>query len=295
MRFFYMLKNIHMVVFLLLSAPVIAGGELLTLEWEINNLSNPESVVYDPENDVLYVSNVNGAPTDKDSNGFISRVSTDGTILDREWITGMHAPKGLAITNGKLYVADIDTLIEIDIANAQVSNRYLVEDAQFLNDVTASREGQVYVSDMVLNRIHRLDQGEFSIWLESPELLNPNGLHIRDSETLVVGAWGVMTDGFATEVPGHLLSVNLQDKNIQNIGDGTPVGNLDGVEEDVDGSYFVTDWINGKLFHITADGQAELLLMLEQGMADHEFLPGRDSLYIPMMNNNKLLAYRLNR
>lgn len=280
---------------LLFSAGIMAGGAAPEPVWETAGLSNPESVVYDAGNDVLYVSNVNGEAGAKDGNGFISRVSPDGTLLEKEWVTGLDAPKGLAIAGGKLFAADIDTLVEIDIASATVSNRYTVPDAKFLNDVAASNTGDVYVSDMALNRIHKLDDdsGEFTVWLESPDLLNPNGLYVQDKNTLIVGAWGVMTDGFATETPGHLLSVNIADKAIHTIGDGSPVGNLDGVEEDTDGSFYVTDWMNGRLFHITPGGSVNLLLTLEQGMADLEFIPGTGMAYLPMMMSNKLLAYRI--
>lgn len=279
----------------LFSYGAMAGGSSLERVWEVTGLSNPESVVYDADNNVLYVSNVNGAPDGKDGNGFISRVSLDGKLLEKEWVSGLDAPKGLAIADGKLYTADIDTLVEIDIASANVTNRYTVADAKFLNDVAASRTGDVFVSDMVMNRIHKLDDdsGEFSIWLESADLLNPNGLHVQGKDTLIVGAWGVMTDGFATETPGHLLSINVADKTISSIGDGAPIGNLDGVEQDSDGTFYVTDWMNGKLFHITPAGQVDLLLTLEQGMADHEFIPATGMIYLPMMNNNKLLAYRI--
>ena len=280
---------------MLFSAGTMAGGAALESMWETTDLSNPESVVYDVDNNVLYVSNVNGDAGAKDGNGFISRVSLDGDLLEKEWVGGLDAPKGLAITDGKLFAADIDTLVEIDIASGTVSNRYTVADAKFLNDVAASRTGDVFVSDMALNRIHKLDDdsGEFSIWLESPDLLNPNGLYVQDKDTLIVAAWGVMTDGFATETPGHLLAVNIGDKSIRAIGDGSPVGNLDGVEEDSDGSFYVTDWMNGKLFHITPAGHVDLLLTLEQGMADLEFMPGNGMAYLPMMMNNKLLAYKV--
>ena len=174
------------------------------------------------------------------------------------------------------------------------SDRYQVADAKFLNDVAASPAGEIFVSDMAANRIHVLKDGQFSIWLESPDLESPNGLLVQ-GDNLILGAWGVMTEGFSTVVPGHLKSISLKDKTITSLGDGSPIGNLDGVEADLDGDFYVTDWMNGKLFRITATGQAELLLRLEQGMADHEFLPDRNMLFIPMMNNNKLLAYRINR
>lgn len=268
-----------------------AHDENLQKLWETDGFSNPESVVYDRQADVLYVSNVNGAASEKDDNGFISKVSLNGEILEKEWVTGMHAPKGLAIHNNKLYTADIDSLVEIDIATASITNRYQVADAKFLNDVAASPAGEIYVSDMALNRIHVFNNGEFSIWLESPELEAPNGLLVQ-GDSLILGAWGVMTEGFNTEVPGHLKSISLKDKSITSIGNGTPIGNLDGVEADRDGDYYVTDWMAGKLLHIDHNGNAEVLLTLEQGMADHAYIQGKDMILLPMMMGNKLLAYK---
>lgn len=277
---------------MLLPGLAMAHGENLQLEWETTGFKNPESVVYDSKRDLLYVSNVNGKPGDKDNNGSIARVSLNGDIQELDWIAGLNAPKGLAIHDDKLYVADIDTLVVIDIASATVSDRYTVGDAQFLNDVAAADNGDIYVSDMMLNRIHRLQDGDFVTWLESDALENPNGLLVQDNR-LVVGAWGVMTDGFATETPGHLKAVSLADKSVSSMGSGEPVGNLDGVEADADGDFYVTDWMSGGLLHIMPDGSAEKLLDLNQGSADHEYIRKKDLLLIPMMNDNKLLAYRV--
>ena len=124
------------------------------------------------------------------------------------------------------------------------------------------------------------------------QLANPNGVH-AEQDQLIVGAWGVMTDGFATKVPGHLLAVSYADKRIQSLGNGSPIGNLDGVEALTTTSYLVTDWMAGKLYRVQADGSAELLLELHQGMADLEWIENKSLLLLPMMNDNKLLAYTL--
>jgi sugar lactone lactonase YvrE len=271
---------------------VAAHGEELKLLWETSGFKNPESVVHDPRYDVLYVSNVNGDATAKTEDGFISRVSLDGEILELEWVTGLHAPKGMAIHGERLYVADIDALVEIDVTTANIVERYIVDDAQFLNDVAVGEDGRVYVSDMALDRIHRLKDGKFTIWLESGKLENPNGLYV-EANRIVVAAWGVMTDGFATDTPGHLKAVSLSDKSVTSIGPGEPVGNLDGVERDIDGDYYVTDWVAGKLYHIGPDGSVELLLELSQGSADLGHVPEKNLLLIPMMLDNKLLAYSI--
>ena len=263
----------------------------LKLIWEVDGLSAPESVIYDKQRDVLIVSNVNGGAMDKDGNGFLSHVSLDGKLLKKKWVVGLNGPKGLAHHNGVVYVADIDKLVAVDMSSGKISASYEGKGSKFLNDVAATPQGVVYVSDMLTNRIYRLKDGKFTVWLESPKLESPNGLLV-EGDTLVVGAWGVMTDGFGTKVPGHLKRVSLTDKSITDIG-GTPIGNMDGVEPADADSYYVTDWIGGKLFNINKRGEAKLLLKLTQGTADHTVIAGKKLLLLPMMMSNKMMAYQI--
>ncbi len=102
-----------------------------------------------------------------------------------------------------------------------------------------------------------------------------------------------MTDGFNTEVPGHLLKISLADKSIENLGDGTPVGNLDGLVRLEDGDYLATDWMAGGVFKIDADGKAEKLIELGQGSADIDYVAADKLLLVPMMSDDKLIAYKL--
>lgn len=273
-----------------ISAAVHAAS--VTPLWTLDGFKNPESVVYDAKRKVLYVSNVNGAPPEKDGNGFISRVSPDGKMLDAEWVQGLNAPKGLAISRDKLYAADIDSLIEIDLKTGAISKRHAAPQAKFLNDVAADQAGNIYVSDMMDNAIYRLAGGKFEVWLKDARLESPNGLYAEPGR-LIEGAWGVMTDGFNTRVPGHLNVISLRDKKIVSLGDGAPVGNLDGVEGDGHGAYYVTDWMAGKLLHINAAGKTELLLQLEPGSADLTYVKSRKWLFVPMMNTHQLRAYRV--
>ncbi|MBK9078322.1 MAG: SMP-30/gluconolactonase/LRE family protein [Hyphomicrobium sp.] len=266
----------------------------LTQLWELDGLSTPESALPDKAANIMYVSNVAGGPMDKDGNGFISKVTFDGKIDTLEWVKGLNAPKGLAQAKGKLYAADIDQLVEIDIAKGEVTARYDAAGGKFLNDAAADSEGRIYVSDMLTNTIWRLDGGKFEKWVEDPALISPNGLLVQ-GDKLLVGGWGVMTDGFATKVPGHMLQVSLADKKISALGDATPVGNLDGLEPEGNGKYLVTDWMAGKLYRIDASGKSETLLQdLGQGSADIGYDPDTKTLYIPLMNQNKLRAYKVN-
>lgn len=270
-----------------------AGGgvPIVTEAWRLEGFEQPESVVYDPATEIFYVSNINGKPGEKDGNGYISTVTKDGVLLERKWLDGLNAPKGMAVADDTLLVADIGELLAIKLSDRSVT-RFAAPGARFLNDVTIDAKGRVYVSDMMDDAIYRLDEGRFDMWLKSPELESPNGL-LAEPSRLVVGTWGVMTEGFATATPGHLKTVSLADKSVSSLGSGAPIGNLDGVEADVFGRYLATDWMAGKLYRISPGGEAKLLLKLDQGSADHEFLPSENLVVIPMMLNGTLVAYHL--
>ena len=285
----------------LLISSVVAGGVLvgagaLAAEpeqvWQAEGLDGPESAVLDSGEGVLYVSNVNGEANAADGNGYISKLSLNGEIQDKEWVTGLNAPKGLALHDGNLYVSDIDELVVIDTASGEITARHDAPGATFLNDVTADQDGRVFVSDMMQNQIWKLEGDQFEMWLQDEALENPNGL-LAEQDRLVVAAWGKPKEDFSTDVPGHLKAVDYQNKEITSIGPGDPIGNLDGVEPDGQGGYLVTDWFSGGLYHISDDGKAEMLMNLNQGSADHEFVEDENLAVIPMMMDGTVNAYKV--
>ena len=267
---------------------------VLTKLWESKaDFKLPESVVFDKENNILYVSNMQGDPFSKDGNGFISKVDLNGNIVKLKWIEGLHAPKGLAISKGKLYVGDVDQLIEIDIKAGKISKKLDAAGASFLNDVTVDTYGNVYVSYTFTDTIYRLNTfGQLTTWLYSPKLEAPKGLHYEKGQ-IIVGSWGHPTDGFAPAVVGHLKTIALKNKEIKSLGNAKPVGTLDGVESDGNGGYFVADWVGGNLLHIKADGNFKVLEKLSQGAADHEVIHDKKILIMPLMNDGKLVAFKI--
>src|SRR5207237_1242927 len=74
--------------------------------WTLSGLAEPESVAASPDGRTLYVANVGGEGDVRDGNGFISRVSPSGKLIQREWVRGLDAPKGAVVSGGKLYVSD---------------------------------------------------------------------------------------------------------------------------------------------------------------------------------------------
>lgn len=167
----------------------------------------PEAALHDVEADVYLVSNSNGPRENADGNGFISKVSPDGTVLELKWIdgaagAGLDAPKGMALVGDKLYVADLNVVRSFDRKTGEPLGKVAIAAAQFLSDVAAAPDGTLYVSDSSLARpkpakgkgksmpvveaplqhngkdaIFRVDaQGVARVFVQGQELGQPTGL-----------------------------------------------------------------------------------------------------------------------
>jgi DNA-binding beta-propeller fold protein YncE len=251
--------------------------------WKTDTLLRvPESVIYDENNDVLYVSNLNYEPRVKDGNGFISRVSTSGEILDLKWVEDMSSPKGLGIYEGKLYVSDIDEVIVIDIVQGEIVERIVIDGAKMINDISIDSQGNVYVSDSDNNNIWVISDGVVSNWL-SEGLNKPNGLLV-DGDRLMLDNMNA----------GEFASIDMATKQISIISEG--VGAADGIARvDTKGHFLVSDW-DGRVFMIYPDGSKEVLLDTrdaETGAADIDFIPKMNLLLVPTFYKQTVVAYKL--
>ena len=92
------------------------------------------------------------------------QAQADGTIATKSWVKGLNAPTGMALHDRTLYVADVDELVEINVASGEIVKRYPAKGAIFLNDVAVGEDGTVYASDTPMNTIWRLTDGSFEPW-----------------------------------------------------------------------------------------------------------------------------------
>jgi sugar lactone lactonase YvrE len=276
-------------VTLIFCAAAAAAPRLL---WEAKGLAQPESVVQDPATGAIYVSNIAGAIMQKNGNGFIAKLRPDGTVITREWVKGLNAPTGLALHDRTLYVADVDELVEINVASGEIAKRHEAKGAIFLNDVAVGDDGTVYASDTPMNTIWRLKDGNFEPWLANDALNGPNGLLVQGGK-LIVAAFGKLPGEGQKQELGGLFAVDVEDQSLSKLANGELIGNLDGLQALQPGIYLVTDWAAGGLYRVDAKGKAERLLKLGKASADFIYFPDKKTALIPIMLNNSLVAYAL--
>lgn len=249
----------------------------LELLWETPDVFiTNESVHYEPSNGQLYVANIEGEPAGKDGVGSISILSKTGEIIEQEWVTGLNAPKGMTVMDGKLYVTDVDALVEIDLASGEILNTYEVEGAQFLND--ADTDGQrVYFSDMRANKILYLENGKIQTFAENQP--NINGLRAGADKTL----YGLDAEGLKKYNPDGSFSII---NSVVTGGDGLIV---------IDSDTFIASRWKGEIYLIQ-EGKETLILDTsgeESNTADIGFIPEDNIVVVPTFFKNKVAAYQL--
>ncbi|ELR69022.1 periplasmic ATP/GTP-binding protein [Fulvivirga imtechensis AK7] len=234
-------------------------------------------MLYDKERNVLFVSNISGKPTEKDGVGFISKQGLDGSDEQLEWVKGLDAPKGMAILNDNLYVTNIDELVEINIAEGTITNRYPVEGAQFLNDVATDGK-HIYFSDMSTGKIHMMEDGQVSVFKEGIE--NINGLAFNQQGEL----YGLDGRG--------LRKFPMEDGEPEVINDVVTGG--DGLVIINDNTFIASRW-QGEIYLIQNGKETLLLDTKDQNSntADIGYIPEEQLVLVPTFFANKVVAYKL--
>ncbi len=283
MKFFNLLLIVICISFDLFSQS--AKIELVE-KWATEQVfKTPESVFFDSLRNVVYVSNINEVnPDKKDNDGFISKLDPSGKVVELRWITGLNDPKGMGIFGNKLFVADINEIVEIDIESSRILQRHKVEGAIFLNDLAVARSGDVYVSDSEANVVFRMTKGAGPlVWLGvETKLDKPNGLLVERNRILV-----------ATFGSGNLYIVNPESKETREWVTGIEAA--DGIARVGQTDYFVSNW-HGEIWFIDFKGEKIKVLdtkAAKVNSADIEHINSLNILLIPTFFDNRVVAYEI--
>lgn len=239
----------------------------LAIQWELTGpFTSPESAIYDEKRDVIYVSNVAGYT--ENGLGYISAVGLDGALKDARWIEDVNAPTGMAISGDTLYVADFNRLVEIDIPGAAVRAVYVAHDENpGLNDVTISSAGDIFVSASAISTVYRLEDDALKKWTNDEALQYANGVFANDRYLYVAGY--------------YLRRIDLETREIEPFGDDAQLVDLESIEPDGRGGFFVTRIGEKPIAHVSEDGAVADILERAVFTADIDYIVERKLLLAP--------------
>lgn len=295
------MKQAHVVtvsslILVVAAALVAAGATPAGRPFNIQGigLQTPESVLYDPAADVYLVSNINGNPTGTDDNGFISRISPTGRVLQLKWIDGtrgnisLNAPKGMAIAGDTLYVSDITMVRLFDRRTGRQKASITISGSTFLNDVAAGADDSVYVTDSGLkpdfspsgtDAVYKIDgSGNVTRIASGANLKAPNGVTVLPDGRVFIVTFSQTGETYA-------LGASGQPENVKRM----PKGQLDGVEVTRAGAMLISSWAASAVYRVDARGNVTVAVSNVPSPADIGYDTRRQRVLIPIFMQNRLV------
>ena len=266
----------------------------------------PESVRYDADQDVWFVSNINGVPSDKDNNGFISRVNAEtGQVDSLMFVAGgrggvtLHAPKGMALVGDTLWVADVDAVRGFHRRTGAALATINVQGATFLNDIVAAADGSLYVTDTGIritatgmedaktDRVFRIQRRSASVVAEGEVLGKPNGI-----------AWDAANQRFLIASFGKNTILGWKPGQTSPETVATGAGQFDGLEVLADGRILASSWADSTItaFAAPAGGGTMTGTKIVTGVAspaDIGIDTKRSRVAVPLFEGNRVEVYQL--
>ncbi len=186
--------------------------------------SNAESVEYDPINDRWLVSNRN-------------RIISDDGQGNLTYFGNGSASHGLEVVGSMLFGVDGSTVRGFDLDSENEVTSIRISGARFLNGLASAGNNILYTTDFTGKKIYKLDFSDLSN-PSSEEIVSntqstPNGI-IYDgaNNRLIYTSWGSNAE---------IKQVDLSNNSVSTIIN-TNLGNIDGIDDDANGNYYISSW-----------------------------------------------------
>jgi sugar lactone lactonase YvrE len=276
-------------------APFVAGEplELTPNARTYGGFRFAESISYDAERDLYVAVNAGIAQDVIPNDGYISLVNPDGTAHTLKWIgvnrngLTLNHPLGSDIMNGRLYVADIDTIRWFDMATGEPRGSVAVTGATRINDIEVAADGTIYATQTgdetsASWRVYRItSQGQSSVFAEGAPLNRPNGVAFDPQGNVVVVNIGT-SDVLTFSPAGQLVRTEQS----------TDAGN-DGLVILPDGTKYVSSVRQGTVARIRPGQRAEPIASGIPSAASMAYDSKRNRLIIPMNDWNAVTFVEL--
>lgn len=254
--------------------------------------ATPESVEYNPVEDVYLVTNINGGSLAVDGNGFISKLKPDGSVIDLKWIDGtqagvtLNAPKGAAIIGKNLFVTDIDQVHVFRLSDGKPEKSIRITGSTFLNGITPGAGDYVYVTDSGFNAglvpsgtdaIYKVwANGRYETIIKDKGLGGPNGIW-EDKGELVVVTFG----------SGKIIRIDWSGKQV--VLPLPPNNALDGLVKLEDGRFLLSSWGGSAIYAMNKDNTFTVFADALDAPADLGIDTKRQRLLVPLFKKNQVV------
>ncbi len=194
---------------------------------QAQSLQSIESVEYDPTQNRFLVSN---------STNIIAR-NSDGSL---DFFGTGAASYGMEVLGNTIFVIQGSSVIGYDLTTEMQVMSISIPGAMFLNGMTNDGNENLYVTDFSARRIHKVNVADFANpsteVVVANTLTTPNGIvYNGDNNRLIFVNWGNNA---------KVQAVDLSDNSVSDLVT-TPYGNIDGIDEDNDGNYYISYWSSG--------------------------------------------------
>ncbi len=253
---------------------------------KVTGLKTPESVVQ-AKDGRIFVSEI--GEFGKDADGQITLIEPTGKTTI--FASGLNDPKGLAMIGENLFVADKNKIIKIapnGTTSVFAATAAFPVAPQFFNDLEADPQGNLYVSDsgdiMGTGKggiIYKIDaNGQVKLLIDGKQderVMAPNGLLADDTGDVLI---------YVDFTSGILYTYNQKTQALTDIAAG--FGGGDGIVHHSNGTMYVSDWKNGKVFSVNTKGDVSLLKEGYQSAADIAITKDEAYLMVPDMKAGEL-------
>jgi hypothetical protein len=196
-----------------------------------------ESVEYDAIQNRFFSSANNGSIVQRAANGDISLFGN-----------GLLSSYGMEVMNNTLFAIAGTSVYGYDLDTEQQVMQISITGTGFLNGMASDGNNRLWVTDFSAKRIHEIDVSDFgnpsSSLVVANTVTTPNGIVYDETEDrLIFVNWN-------SNAP--IKQVDLDDYTVSTIVT-TTVGNIDGIDNDSYGNFYISSWSPNRITKYNSD------------------------------------------
>jgi len=241
---------------------------LCTFSTQAQSLSGVESVEYDPINN-RYLASSDGTS--------IVAIAPNGALS--YFGSGLTADYGMEVMNGTLFAIAGSTIKGYDLATETQVMSLSISGATFLNGMGNNGTNKLWVSDFSAKKIYEVNVADINnpsyTAIVSNTVTTPNGIvYDGDNNRILFVNWGT---GAA------IKAVDLGTNMVSNVVANTGLGNIDGIDRDGDGNWYISSWSPARITKYNNDFSSSEIITVPgiSSPADICYAPETDTLAIP--------------